>query len=241
VPQPAPSPPAPATSRLSIKLMAGYGLLALGFFAAGFVLPPMLADNSGPVLEVDLERVRLPRPVPVAAFSLEDVSANRDSPVYTRQRLLNQWTLMYFGYTNCPDVCRPTLAVLAEVARRLRAAPDTTAMATPARFETVFVSIDPARDTPAAIRGFLAATGERIVGLRGSEQQIAQLAGQLGIMHSVRSPDPQGGYLVDHPATILLIDPGARLSAGFAMPRDTAQIAAQISEIVADYQAAREG
>jgi protein SCO1/2 len=212
--------------------MTGYGLLALGFFVAGFALLPMLVDNNEPA--VSLERTRLPRPEPVGEFSLEDVSGNVNARLYTRARLLNQWTLMYFGYTSCPDVCRPSLAVLAEVARRLGAENST-------RFESIFVSIDPRRDTAALMRGFLAAAGDGIIGLRGSEKQIANLARQLGILHLPRASDPQGGYLVDHPATILLIDPSAELRAGFTMPRDPARITEQIMEIVAEYDAAQKG
>lgn len=237
--EPTPAPAARARSSPGLKSLAGYVLLALGFFVAGFLLLPVLESDDETAL--DLQRVRLPRPEPVGAFSLDNVSANVNSPTYTRERLLNQWTLMYFGYTSCPDVCRPTLAVLAEVARRLRAAPESMATPKPLQVETVFVSIDPARDTPAAMREFLAAAGDGIVGLRGSEKQIANLARQVGILHSARSHDAQGGYLVDHPATILLIDPSAHLRAGFAMPRDAAQIAEQMSLIVADFEAAQEG
>lgn len=239
MPEPAAAPPARAQPSPRLKLIAGYVLLAVGFFVAGFLLLPMLEGGNDPALS--LERVRLPRPEPVAEFSLDDVGAKVNSQAYTRERLLNQWTLMYFGYTHCPDVCRPTVAVLAEVARQIRAAPQWTAGPKSTRLETVFVSVDPSRDTPAVIRGFLAAVGDDIIGLRGSEKQIANLARQLGILHSPRSPDPQGGYLIDHPATILLIDPNAHLRAGYSMPRDAARIAADVTEIVADYQAARKG
>jgi hypothetical protein len=111
-----------AQSLRPVVRVTGYVLLALGFFVAGFLLLPLLEGEDGPAL--DLERAKLPRPVPVNAFVLDVVGENADPSAYTRERLLGRWTLMYFGYTQCPDVCRPTLAVLAEVARRLRAAMD---------------------------------------------------------------------------------------------------------------------
>ena len=220
-------------------LVTGYVLLGLCFFAAGFLLLPLLEDGNGPA--TSLESVKLPRPQLVGEFSLNDVAANVNSGAYTRERLLNQWTLVLFGYTHCPDVCRPTLAVLADVARRLRAAPQWTARLESTRLELVFVTVDPSRDTAAVLRDFVAGAGADVVGLRGSEKQIANFARQLGIMHLRGPADPQGGYLVDHPATILLIDPSARLRAGFSMPRDAARIVELASEIAADLESEQEG
>lgn len=228
------SPMRTLASRLPVRLM-GYGLLALCFFAAGFLLLPLLDDEIAPA--VDLERVKLPRPLPVKEFLLDDVHGNVNSNAYTRERLLDQWTFMYFGYTNCPDVCGPTLAVLAEVARRLRAAPQWTARLASTPLELVFVTVDPARDTAAVLRNFLAATETDIVGLRGSEGQIAKLAQQLGMMHLPGPADAEGRYLIDHPATILFIDPTARLRAGFTLPRDTVRITELASEIATQFEA----
>lgn len=220
-------------------LVTGYVLLGLCFFAAGFLLLPLLEDGNGPA--ISLERVKLPRPQALGEFSLNDVAANVNSGAYTRERLLNQWTLVLFGYTHCPDVCRPTLAVLVEVARRLRVAPQWTARLESTRLELVFVTVDPSRDTAAVLRDFVAGAGAEVVGLRGSEKQIANFARQLGIMHLRGPADPQGGYLVDHPATILLIDPSAHLRAGFSMPRDAARIVELASEIAAELESEQQG
>jgi len=217
--------------------VAGYALLALGFFAAGFLLLPLPEDGS--ITGIDLERVKLPQPVPVGEFLLTDIDGNVNSGAYTRDRLLNQWTLMYFGYTHCPDVCSPTLAVLAEVARRLRAAPQWAERLASTKLELVFVTVDPSRDTPAVLRDFLAATNTNIVALRGTEKQIAGLAQQVGIMHLPGPADSEGRYLIDHPATILLVDPGAHLRAGFSMPRDVARVTELMSEIADEFDAER--
>jgi protein SCO1/2 len=221
----------------------GYALLAMCFFAAGFLLLPLLDNGNAPGGDrgVDLERVELPRPVPIGEFALTDIDGNVNSGAYTRDRLLNQWTLMYFGYTHCPDVCSPTLALLAEVARGLRATPQWTARLASTRLELVFVTVDPSRDTPAALRSFLATTETDIVALRGDEKQIAGLAQQMGIMHLRGPADARGRYLVDHPATILFVDPRAHLRAGFSMPRDAARIVELMSEIADRFDARRGG
>jgi protein SCO1 len=221
-------------------LVGGYALLALGFFVTGFLLRPMLAGDPPP--QPSLERIRLPQPVPVPAFSLEEAAAGSGAAPYTRERLLNRWTLMYFGYAHCPDGCPAYLAVMAELAHSLDAAarPSPSAASTQLT-QLVFVSIDPARDTPAALVTFLSAIDAGIVGLRGSESRVAALAGALGMLYARRPGGAGGGYLMDHPAMILLIDPSARLRAGFGMPGEVVGMAAQITAIMSEYDAGIDG
>jgi protein SCO1/2 len=215
-------------------MAGGYVALVVVCFLAGFLLASW--PDAGQAPSVALERIKLPRPQPVGDFSLEDIGAQDGAGTYTRDRLLDRWTLMYFGYSHCPDVCRPTLEVLAEVVRRLRAVPGRTAP-----LEPVFVTVDPARDTPAVLRAYLSRSAVEVVGVRGSEAQIAALAHQLGLMHAPGDADEAGEYLVDHPATILLIDPEAYLRAGFPLPHDPARIVEQVLEIEAELAGARAG
>jgi protein SCO1/2 len=224
--------PVPPTSRL--LQIGAYGSWVLCFFLLGFFLPPLLENNNLPT--PDLERVKLPRPEPLMEFSLEEAGEGANTGMYTRARLTGQWTLLYFGYTNCPNVCSSAVEVLAEVSKKRNAAPNPAA-----RTALVFVTLDSSRDTPAALRRFLGRTEAEFTALRGSEKQIARLAQQLGILHTLGPVDVQGGYLIDHPATILLIDPSAELRAGFAMPRDANQIIELMSEIETDYLAAKKG
>jgi protein SCO1/2 len=220
--------------------VGGYALLALGFFFTGFLLQPMFAGDPPPL--PGLERIRLPQPVPVPAFSLEEAAAGSGAAPYTRERLLHRWTLMYFGYAHCPDGCPGYIAVMAELAHGL----DAVARPSPSAASTqltqlVFVSIDPARDTPAALGTFLSAIDAGIVGLRGSESRVAALAGALGMLYTRRPGGTGSGYRMDHPATILLIDPSARLRAGFDMPRETAGMAALIAAMMSEYDAGIDG
>lgn len=201
-----------------------YSALVLACFLAGYLLVPALAPDAGPPTLVGLERVELPRPQPLADFTLEDID-NPGEP-YTRERLLGQWTLAYLGYSHCPDVCRPTLEVLAEVARGLRGDPRWKT-----RLGLVFVTLDPDRDTASVLRAYLSRADANFSGLRGSEAQIAGLAHQLGIMHMLGDADAAGNYLVEHPAIILLIDPAAHLRAGFPLPHDPAGMLERIVEI----------
>ena len=203
-----------------VLTVACYAMLIAACFAAGFFLAP--APEDGPVSGLPGTRGWLPRPVPIGEFSLDRVDGGTGA--FTRERLLGRWTLMYFGYSHCPDVCRPALEVLARVAESLAARRGNV------RVERVFVSVDPRRDSPARLRDYASTADTGIVALYGSERDIAELARQVGILYTRSPADADGRYLVDHPATILLIDPHARLRAGFSLPHDTARI---VDEIVA--------
>ena len=215
-----------ASPRLRTAVL--YALVVSACFLAGFLLLPTPGEQPAPGLGA--ERIRIPTPRPVEDFALREAATGE---VYGRDRLLGRWTLLYFGYARCPDVCPPTLALLTDVGRRLRARPGWSG-----RLELVFVTVDPARDTPAVLDAFLPGG---MVGLTGSDRQIAGLATQLGIMHLPGRPDAAGDYLVDHPATILLIDPEARLRAGFPFPHDAGTILRQTAEIAGAFHAGRSG
>ncbi len=215
-----------------ILTTGGSVALVIGFFLAGFLLAPFPKVDNAPTWGI--ERIRLPQPLPIGDFELWAIATTGDPVRYSRERLLDQWTLMVFGYSSCPDICRPTLSALAELARGVGSVPNPAA-----RPELVFVTVDPARDTPTVLRDYVSRTDAGIVALYGSEKGIAELAQQVGILYSPGDPDGSGNYLVDHPATILLIDPAAHLRAGFPLPHDPQWIVEQIVDIQRAFDAGR--
>jgi protein SCO1/2 len=139
--------------------------------------------------------------------------------------LRGKWSAVFFGYTYCPDVCPTTLAALGQAVSDL--GPDAS------RFQVVFITVDPERDTPAALKAYLAsATFPRGVrGLTGSPEQIAAVARAY---HVYYQKVPQGSsYSMDHSAVVYLMDPLGRfvrpLDVGVAPPRIARQIRDAIS------------
>jgi len=109
-------------------------------------------------------------------------------------------TLLYFGYTHCPDVCPLTMSMLAQAVKALPAA-------TVRDIAVVFVTTDPARDTPAQLRQWLANFDRSFVGLTGSRTAIIQAQRQVGAPPSVTEPLAKGSYGVDHGAFIYAYGP----------------------------------
>ena len=134
--------------------------------------------------------------------------------------LRGKWSAVFFGYTYCPDVCPTTLAALGQAVSDL--GPDAS------RFQVVFITIDPERDTPAALKAYLASAtfpkGAR--GLTGSPRQIAAVTRAY---HVYYQKVPQGAsYSMDHSAVVYLMDPMGRfvrpLDVGVAPPQIAGQI-----------------
>ncbi|MGH8371110.1 MAG: SCO family protein [Gammaproteobacteria bacterium] len=107
-------------------------------------------------------------------------------------------TLLYFGYTHCPDVCPTTLADLGQAIRQLGPQAD--------QVQVLFVSVDPARDTPAALKKYVNAFGPWFVGLTGSQEQLQTLTRRYRVAYRLGPADAQGDYTVYHSSAIFIFD-----------------------------------
>jgi len=132
---------------------------------------------------------------------------------------------VFFGYTQCPDVCPTTLAQMAEVMRRLGKDAD--------RLQVVFITVDPERDTPALLAEYLPAFDARFVGLSGSEAETAAVAKEFRVFY--RKSGDTGGerYTVDHSAGTYLFDPSGRLRLYYKHGEVAERIAADVKRLLA--------
>ena len=158
-----------------------------------------------------------PQPRAVSPFAL----LRSDGSPWTQADLEGKWTLMFFGFTHCPDVCPTTLATFAQVERALGSKPDTPPVA------FAFVSVDPERDTPAVVGEYARYFSPAIVALTGEAEALARFTRELGIVY-MKSPLQDGDYTIDHSAAIVLIDPQGRLRGQFQAPHDANRILADL-------------
>ncbi len=143
--------------------------------------------------------------------------------------LRGSWSMMFFGYTNCPDFCPTTLATLAALERRLRAA------AAPVRPKVVFMSVDAKRDTPEQLAKYVPYFDPEFIGLTASSQPaIEAVAAKLGVSVII-TPKADGTYTVDHSGAIFVLDPGGRLTAILTGPFTVEALQADFRRIVAGH------
>lgn len=132
--------------------------------------------------------------------------------------------LLYFGYTFCPDACPTTLNELKKVMAELGPQGD--------EVQVIMVSVDPERDTPEALREYLANFHESFIGMTGTEEELLAAATPLGIYYNQHEGTAATGYLVDHTTTLMAIDQEGylRLLYSYETPADA--IAADMRELL---------
>ena len=163
-----------------------------------------------------------PNPRLVADFELYTASGER----FSRADLEGQWNLLFFGFTNCPDVCPDTLAMLARSMDQLEL------MRREEKPQVVFVSVDPDRDQGELLADYVAWFNDDFIGVTGSDAQLLALTRQLGVVYFHETPDEQTGfYNVDHSASVLIVDPQGRLYGRFAHPLEPDAITADLFQL----------
>jgi protein SCO1/2 len=133
------------------------------------------------------------------SLSLPDL----DGRIRTLDDFKGKVTVIFFGYTQCPDVCPTTLAELAAVKKALGAAGDAV--------QGVFVTLDPERDTPAMLKGYVASFDPGFVALRGDAAQTAAAAREFKVYYEKVAGKSPGSYTLDHTAASFVLDREAKV------------------------------
>jgi protein SCO1/2 len=196
-----PEPVKPSSSPASFRLR----LLALAALVLGIVL---LAAGA-------VFWLRPQGPTPVANSGVIQVAkgaamggpfelVDQNGQTVTQSAFANKFMLIYFGFTHCPDVCPTELQTMANAMDMLGADAE--------RVAPIFITVDPERDTPDQLKGYVAAFHPRMLGLTGSTEQIAAVAKAYKVYYSkAQSPSDTGDYQVDHTSFVYLMGPDGGL------------------------------
>ena len=189
-------------------------LLALAAFGLAAAAIYSLASRDAPHPYL-ASGVALPQPRTLPEFQLVDQHARP----FGRASLRGGWTLVFAGFTHCPDICPATLATLAAVDAQLDGSG--------VELATVFLSLDPERDQPATLAPYLAHFSPEFIGVTGAPEEISRLVAGLGLAY-IRVPTGAESYTIDHSAALVLIDPQARVAAYFKPPLAAEAIATDL-------------
>jgi protein SCO1/2 len=147
-------------------------------------------------------------PVPLQHFSLLDHNGEE----FGRFSLVRKWTFIFFGYTNCPDICPTALIDMNGIYNNLVEKDKL------GNTQFIFVSVDPARDTVEQMKEYVPFFNENFIGVTGDPEVIESISAPLGVAYTRMPGKNDDDYLVDHSASLLLIDPLGRLRAIFLPP-----------------------
>lgn len=165
----------------------------------------------------------LPAPMALPDFTLMD----QNDQLFDKRSLNGRWSMVFFGFTQCPDICPVTLQQLA-LARRQLAEENSDAVLP----DIIFVSVDPERDSPEVLRQYVQAFGAGITGVSGDPAEISKLARTLGIFFEV-DPGEGDDYTVAHSAAVIVINENAEFHALFSAPHNVSAFVVDMPVIIA--------
>ncbi len=192
-------------------------ILSRALAALLLLAAPPLLSGCGPAREAPpLADAKIGGP-----FTLTD----QDGRKVSDGDFAGKYRLIYFGYTFCPDVCPVDVQTLMKGYRKVEASNPALA----AKIQPIFITVDPARDTPAVLKQFVRAFHPKLIGLTGSEAEIAAVAKEFAIYYKKQQGSPgTPGYLVDHSRQAMLFDPQGKPLALVAQDKDADTVAADI-------------
>lgn len=173
--------------------------LGIGLWAWQQRQPPAQLYASATVLQA-------PRPLP--DFALTDQSG---AP-FNSGRLRGSWHLLFFGFTHCPDVCPNTLGLLHAVSEQMKLDAGGPAL------QTVFISVDPARDKPQQLSAYVRYFDPGFLAATGPVDELKKLTDALYLPFSYTAIDSKGDYSVDHSGSLVLLNPQGQAVAYFTPP-----------------------
>ena len=162
-----------------------------------------------------------PRP----SFGGDFTLTNQDNQPFRLQDIRGRAAFLFFGYTSCPDMCPVTMSRIATALRRVGPAAEAVV--------TLFVSVDPRRDTPAVLKEYVGSFSTPLIGLTGSEDEIRRVAAAY---HAAYELVPSGtpNYLINHTSAIFLIDREGRLRQYFKFDENPNTLAAALGAVLSE-------
>lgn len=150
---------------------------------------------------------------------------DQDGKPFDSTSLAGKPYAVFFGYTHCPDVCPTTLSEISRAQDEIGA---------PAKdFTTIFVTVDPERDTPAVMKEYISNFNGNTIGLSGTPEQVAEAAKEFRVFYK-KVPTSDGGYSMDHTAVLYLMDAKGQFKDVIAYSEDHARYVEKIKKLLAE-------
>ena len=202
-----------SNSHFLIPMMVIIAILAAG---SGFYISLKQSQKTVQV-NPNIEGLFWPNPKQIHSFSTLD----QTGVAFGLEQIKDKWSFIFFGYTHCPDICPITMSVMADVYKELNK--------THNDIQTVFVSVDAERDNTEKLQQYVGYFHDDFIGLGGSTDMVNSLTKQIGVAYYVNNNGDN--YLVDHSASIFLLDPQGRMVGKISPPHQKEKIIQQFTQI----------
>ena len=204
-------------TKISLAAFVAFDLLLVYWLVTLFIARNEVASINE---LTELGAIQYPEPYALSAFQLSDQNGN----AFTREDFLGRWSLVFFGFTSCPDVCPITMSELAQAYRQIESQPDQPLP------QVVFISVDPERDSVETVKEYVERFNSEFIGVTGSDSETANIAAQFFVAYSKVDEDmadmdhempdmpnmaemQDGNYMVNHNIHVSLVNPQGELIA----------------------------
>ncbi len=188
-----------------------YAIFALAAFSFGILIFFFLNASNN---EANLNKLKHATSLYSSPRAFPDfVLTDQHGENFTNQDLKENWNFIFFGFTHCPDVCPLTLSTIDKTIDNLVSNRNISTRG-------VFISVDPQRDTPEKLNGYVNHFNQEIVGLTGSNEQLKALTQSIGVVYTSPNKNTKQDYTIDHSAQIFLVAPNGNLVAVFSTPHE---------------------
>lgn len=199
-------------------------LIALVSIAIGLFVQE--SERSSQELPEFSSTIILPTAKPLAAFQLTD----HEGRAFDQRSLLGHWNILFFGFTNCPDICPTTLQTLKNVKQRMTNAGNW------GNYRVIMVSVDPQRDTPQTLKNYVPYFDPQFLGVSGDLAVTEAFARQVGVLFVARESENSSNYQVDHSAALILINPAGEWAGVISAPHQTDKIVSDLGKLAAHFE-----
>ena len=202
-------------------------LIILLAISGGAMLAHYTNPQSNPA---DIRGFLWPNPPQLDPFVLD----TSDGSPFTNAQLIDRWTLVFFGFTNCPDICPTTMSTLNQLHNDLSENP-----LLKEQLQVLFVSVDRERDTAEILDEYVGYFNPEFIGVTGSEESLENFAKQFGVLFMKVNSAGLSRYSMDHSASVLVVDPLQRFVGVFSRPHDVTEMRERLLQIVAFIEGTR--
>ncbi|KAI7899689.1 SCO1/SenC-domain-containing protein [Cokeromyces recurvatus] len=216
----------PSSSSSSPKIFTWKSAVVLGLTAVGLVIYFKNEKEKLKTLRAKRERDKirkLGRPA-IGQEPFELFNVNQGKRMTSKEILQGHFSLVYFGFTHCPDICPEELDKMAEVVEEVK------------EVVPIFITVDPLRDTEELVKEYVQDFHPNMIGLIGDAEELKRVARSYRV-YSYTPPNvtPEDDYLVDHSIFIYLIDPKGRFVDCYARDTSSEEVVASVKNYIQDY------
>ncbi|KAK3607501.1 hypothetical protein CHS0354_031122 [Potamilus streckersoni] len=204
-----------------------WGMKVLAVVMGGGLIMFYLSLKNQKELELEQERNKTLKEIGMGgSWTLVDHNGN----MKTSEDLQGQWLLIYFGFTHCPDICPDVLERMVKITEKI----DSNTRLP--KITPVFITVDPARDTVAAVRKYIREFSPKMIGLTGSEEEIKKVAKNYRVYYSNGPKSEDDDYIIDHTVVMYLVNPDGGFLDYYGRERTEDHIISSISKHMKKYK-----